>query len=252
MIISHKHKYLFVEIPLTASWSIRHELCEYYDGVPILHKHATYPEFRRIPDVNPNDYFVFGTVRNPLEKVVSRYFKLANDHRDAFSDPDSAKRLLIDYSDYRKYRFVRSGATFSEYFMRFYRYAYSDLIDVASDRYDFVIRFEKLQDDFSAVLRCLGIDQVGPIPTTNRTQGKERLEETYYTEEMTQRASQVFGPFMRKWKYECPIGWDENSSFWRRELEYRLLSTVRMIYITKVRYNQGPLAQILRRMRSIW
>lgn len=37
MIISHEHKYLFIEIPLTASWAVRKELCEFYGGEAILH-----------------------------------------------------------------------------------------------------------------------------------------------------------------------------------------------------------------------
>jgi hypothetical protein len=45
MIVSHQYKCLFMEIPLTASWAISQELCRYYGGASILHKHATYVEF---------------------------------------------------------------------------------------------------------------------------------------------------------------------------------------------------------------
>jgi len=47
MIVSHRHRYLFIEIPLTGSWAIHRELREHYGGSPILHKHASYPEYRR-------------------------------------------------------------------------------------------------------------------------------------------------------------------------------------------------------------
>ena len=94
MIISHTHKYLFVEIPLTASYAIRHELCEYYGGVPILHKHASFPDFLQIAAPHERDYFVFATVRNPLDETVSRYCKLRCDHKGTFSDPgDDTSRL---------------------------------------------------------------------------------------------------------------------------------------------------------------
>src|SRR2546426_260618 len=40
LIVSHKHRYVFVELPRTGSTAVRHELRELYDGTPILHKHS--------------------------------------------------------------------------------------------------------------------------------------------------------------------------------------------------------------------
>ena len=40
MVISHKHRYVFVEIPHTGSHAISKELCEFYDGQIIHRKHA--------------------------------------------------------------------------------------------------------------------------------------------------------------------------------------------------------------------
>ena len=45
MIISHKYKYLFIGLPLAASTAISKELCEQYEGVPILSKHSIYQDF---------------------------------------------------------------------------------------------------------------------------------------------------------------------------------------------------------------
>ncbi|MFN3939913.1 MAG: hypothetical protein ACK4IY_04960, partial [Chitinophagales bacterium] len=42
MIISDKHKYVFVELPQTASSAIAKELVAMYDGKEILFKHALY------------------------------------------------------------------------------------------------------------------------------------------------------------------------------------------------------------------
>ena len=115
MIISHQYQYLFIEIPLTASWAIRHELCEYCGGKPILHKHATYPEFAASATSTELHYFVFAAVRNPLDKVVSRYYKLKTDHKGAFPDPTSADALLTDFSDYAKFEYIRgSRASFQQ------------------------------------------------------------------------------------------------------------------------------------------
>jgi hypothetical protein len=48
MVISHKHKYLFVELPKTATSAISHELIETYAGEKILRKRSAYRDFRYI------------------------------------------------------------------------------------------------------------------------------------------------------------------------------------------------------------
>ncbi|MBA3404443.1 MAG: hypothetical protein H0U13_07160, partial [Gemmatimonadaceae bacterium] len=69
MIISDRHRYLFVELPRTGSTAIHRELCAMYDGEPILQKHATYGDFLKIATDDQRRYFVFSTVRNPLDDV---------------------------------------------------------------------------------------------------------------------------------------------------------------------------------------
>ena len=75
MIISHKHKYLFVETQETACTAIAKELCENYDGKEILWKHARYRDFLRKASPKEKKYFVFTGLRNPLDFILSRYFK---------------------------------------------------------------------------------------------------------------------------------------------------------------------------------
>lgn len=48
MVISHKHKYLFIEFPLTGSTSVSKALIENYDGERILHKHSSYFDFCKV------------------------------------------------------------------------------------------------------------------------------------------------------------------------------------------------------------
>tara|TARA_R110002124_G_scaffold175649_1_gene343464 strand:- start:41 stop:211 length:171 start_codon:yes stop_codon:yes gene_type:complete len=56
MIISHKYKYLFVEVPHTGSTSISEELVANYDGHPILKKHSQYIDFLRQASKEEKDY----------------------------------------------------------------------------------------------------------------------------------------------------------------------------------------------------
>ena len=100
MVISHKYRYLFIEIPLTGSWAIRKELCEFYGGQQILHKHATYHEFQQSATDDEQAYFVFATVRNPLDSMVSAFYKYKSDHKGVFSDAQhSINTNIIDYAD---------------------------------------------------------------------------------------------------------------------------------------------------------
>jgi len=84
MIISHKYRYLFIEIPLTGAWAIRNELVSYYDGQPILHKHANYLDFKRVATDDERQYWVFATVRDPLDSQVSDVFNYRTDHKGTF------------------------------------------------------------------------------------------------------------------------------------------------------------------------
>ena len=59
MIISHVHRYLFVELPHTGSSAVSRELREHYAGTQILYKHARYAEFLRSCSAEERDYFVF-------------------------------------------------------------------------------------------------------------------------------------------------------------------------------------------------
>jgi hypothetical protein len=251
MIISQQHRYLFVEIPLTASWAIRHELVEHYGGVPILHKHASYPEFVPVASGEEEDYFVFATVRHPLDEAVSRYFKLVTDHKGAFSDPAALQALQVDRSDLEKFEFIReTGAGFADYFRRYHRRPFNTIIDLSAGRLDFVIRYERLQGDFAEVLRRLDLEQVGPIPVMNRTQGRRPEWQSYYTPDLFEQAVRRFGSYMSKWGYEYPPEWGSYSPHWWDELEFRLVGMTRRFYLRHFRYSEGMAGRAARALRA--
>lgn len=251
MVISHTHRYLFIEIPLTGSWALRNELCNLYDGTPILHKHATYPEFRRIATPDELKYFVFGTVRNPLDVVVSRYFKLKNDHKGVFSSSDSVNSLEADYSDLLKHQFVqRADVDFVTFFRKYHQRPFGDLIDVESSRYNKVLHYERLQDEFASVLNHLGIAAQRVVPFTNRTEGKAPNWDSYYTAEVRKQAVRIFTPFMHKWGYDFPSSWGESRMPWRSQIEYSIATHLRNLYYCNFRYSNSPTAQLVRKMRA--
>jgi len=251
MIISHKYRYLFIEIPETASWAIRNELCEYYAGEPILHKHASYIEYYRTAPRDQLDYFVFATVRNPLDCLVSRYIKYKHPKPINSTANEMVDKLIVDYADFKRYKDILDhDLSFSQYFKKYHLRPVSEMIDLSSNRLDYVIRYENLQDDFGIVLKKLQIKPVRPIPMVNKTKGKDRSYVDYYEPEVIGQAKRVCGPFMKKWGYEFPESWGPHSYSWIDEVEYTLLNKLKYIYMTNIRYNNAPYSKAIRKLRA--
>lgn len=252
MIISDHYKYLFIEIPLTASWAIRNELCKYYDGVPILHKHATYAEYRKIASEAQLKYFIFATVRNPLDCIVSRYYKFIGDHKGIYTNPEFLSKTDVDYSDVKKFQLIKDlDLDFEGYFRKFYKIPFSDMADLSNGHYHYVIRFEELQSGFSKVLRELNISQVRPVPITNKTEGrKTKSFEEHYTPGMINKAQKICGPYMKKWNYNFPDGWRIYQPNWMDQMEYNFFNKLRYIYMINFRYNDSPYAKVMRSLRG--
>jgi hypothetical protein len=252
MIVSHRYKYLFIENPLTASWSIHHELCEYYAGSPVLHKHATLQEYNNYFPENKGKYFTFITIRNPLDVLVSRYLKYKNDAYGVFSDPNTIEKKLTDYSDKIKFDYIKdSNGNFESFFEKFYNRPYSDLVDTLQhEQIDYLVRYESLQDGFGNVLNRLGINQVRLLPFVNKTPGKKSEWNSYYSPKLYSRAKKICGPFMEKWGYEFPEAWGGYQVSWLDNIEYRLTYTFKNFYNINLRYNNHPYARLLRKMRA--
>jgi hypothetical protein len=227
MIISHRYRYLFVELPHTGSTAISAELREHYAGERILHKHARYSEFARVATADERTYFTFSCIRNPLDEAVSVYARYRSDHQGAFSQP----RPWVKPGDIEMFRWIRdTDADFPAFFRRAYRRPYDNWSSAEHDRFDFVIRFESLALDFAEVLRRLGIDPVRALPIVNRTADKARDFADYYTPEVIPQARRVFGPFMRKWNYAFPPTWGEAPVSRTARLQFAAYGLLRRLY----------------------
>lgn len=238
MIISHTHRYLFVELPRTGSTAISAELREMYDGEPILHKHAMYEEFLKIASPDEKKYLVISGIRNPLDDAVSRYFKLRTDHKQRFSGGRRTKhkRLLNRIIDRRTFSFVkRTDADFAEYFMRHQVLPYDRWSSLSHDRFDFIIRFENLAGDFADALRRIGIEPKRPLPSVNTTAARSRDYRDYYPPRTWRRARRVFGPFMERWGYAFPAEWEVEAVTRGDRLGYSVFSFFASLYWRYIR-----------------
>jgi hypothetical protein len=239
MIISHTHRYVFVELPRTGSTAVRRELRELYDGHPILAKHATYDEFRRTATDEEKTYFVFSTIRNPLDDAVSRYFKLRTDHKGQFTKRSRARRhrrLLNRLIDTLQFRYVNANdADFGSFLRRFYILPYDTWASLSHHRFDYVMRFERLEDDFAEAIRRIGLDLIRPLPVVNSTASRRRSFVEYYTPDLIPRARRVFGPYMQRWGYAFPPSWPVDRPTAMDRAQYLLYGFVARMYWRFVR-----------------
>ena len=233
MVISHDHRYLFVELPQTGSTAISRELRQHYGGQEILHKHATYGEFLKVADRDKRTYFVFSGIRNPLDNAVSSYFKCKTDHHGTYSsvsDRPAFSRFFFRNRSKGLEFIQKNNADFSTYFLRFYRYPYDNWSAISHRKFDFIIRFERIRQDFSRVLEMVGLEQARPLPIMHTTAEKHSEFASYYTPEAIRRAKHVFGSFMKRWGYEFPAEWGSHSISRMNRVEYEFLNLFRKFY----------------------
>lgn len=212
MIVSHQHRFVFIEIPLTGTTAIARELCTTYGAEEVLGKHWHLSEFLAVATPEERRYRVAASVRHPLDRLVSYFTKLRNDHKGAFTDPARWERNggWVTESDLERYEFVRStGGDFKAYLERYYLGSRPSISQYnwGKRRYQHWIRFERLNEDFHAFLRAVGIEPVRDLPAANVTANREEDFFSMYPTELRPQMVRVFGPLAAEWGYEFPEDW---------------------------------------------
>jgi hypothetical protein len=201
MIISHKYKYVFIQLDKTASSAIAKELIDNYEGKPILWKHARYEDFMRIATPEEKKFFIFSGIRNPLDTTVSYYhlFKLG--------------KSINNYFNKKRHKFiVKKNADFKVHFKRFIAIRiYEDWKTLNFNKLNFIYRYENLQEDFSKILNILNIEQKRSVPLNNKTPDKNMDFISYYDKEIQEMTKIVFKRFMKRFSYDFPKDWEELS-----------------------------------------
>jgi hypothetical protein len=197
MIISHKHKYIFVGIPFSASSTISKELLENYDGEFILNKHTNIPTLLNEFTGDINEYFVFGIYRSPIEIIKSRYNKLRNNPENRFSDEKFARKNggYVSEKSRKFSKLIRENdLTFLEYLKLNYRLLpYNNEFTINAPYLNFILDFNNLENDFELVLRKIGLKMVTNLDKTNST--KKRSDIDYNVPESI--ISKYFAPFLK-------------------------------------------------------
>ena len=232
MIISHKYKYVFVELQRTASGAVRKELIENYSGEEILNKNTGYHTFYKLATHDERNYFVFSGIRNPLDRTISFYEKLKNDPKNYISSiEEKKKKSLAEKYFLKQFKYIKNNnATFSQYLKKFFYFPYDDRSSLSHENFDYVYRFEIIQEDFAEILRRLGIQQIKPLPIVHKTKGKSSNLSSYVDEESKKHAIRVFGPFMEKWGYKMPFDEGGFKISWFDRFKYRFFFVFRCFY----------------------
>ena len=210
MVISHKYKYVYVETPQTGSTTIRKELIDNYEGMPVLRRHATYSEFLVHANDEEKEYFVFTSIRNPLDKIVSTFVKYKNDHGGRYTEGLNYKgrHLFYDLRMKINYEIIKNSEfTFSDYIIRKRFYPYDDISTIDRGRFNDVIRFESINEDFARVLMRIGIKQKRDLPLHNATKKKDLYLEYYVSDYMRKMALRKCAVYMNIWNYKAPTNW---------------------------------------------
>lgn len=239
MIISHRYRYVFVEVPRTGSTAISAELRENYGGESILKKHAYYSTFLRQATDDEKTYRVFSGIRNPLDDAVSRYRKLCT------KDPSY---YTGDRRNLKRQAYIRdNSASFSDFLHHFHRWPFDLWTSTYHRQFALIIRFENIQEDFRKAIELIGADYVRPLPQINKSDRSEDFLE-YYREGDIDKAVRVFGPYMRTWGYAFPESWGQRKIPVTSEFLYRVLQRLRRFYWIRVRQGDGIGAAAFRKV----
>ena len=198
MLISHKHKFITIDIPKTGTTSINHSLLPLLGIEDIF----SYPNFRlqkiqtqakAIQDsmrhstysqilakfLNVQNYFRFCFVRNPWDRILSFYL---------FKKHNAVNKIPQDMS-FKDFLSLNLSEDFPcQYFY----------IDGFHD-FSFVGRFENLQQDFNAVCDKIGIPQQ-QLPHKNKTNHKHYTE--YYDDETREIVAEKYARDIESFGYK--------------------------------------------------
>ena len=222
MRISHSHGFVFISKPRCASTTIRRILDPHSDVIsastPPYHHHATALELKmHFDDMGWNwrNYFVFTTVRNPWDMMVSYYAKFRPDNNGIYNFEDNRDGIAYNPDNLMPFsRWIMEGRTHHR--VRFHDGAFQrniwvrgfsklTLANTISDTngeslVNRIVRVEDLEDQLPGILSSLGIAYRGTAGKLNTSaRGKYRR---YYNSRTMRRIAEEFESDLEYGKYE--------------------------------------------------
>ena len=110
--------------------------------------------------------------------------------------------------------------------------------ELSPENYNYIIRVENLQDDFSAVLDKIGISQVREVPRYNVSTKEEKDLDSYYPPHLRKKAVRILGPMMDFMGYTFPDHWEVSSSPVMSQLYFNSVRQLASFFWDHVNYQK--------------
>ncbi|MBN9023834.1 MAG: hypothetical protein J0H08_17445 [Rhizobiales bacterium] len=209
MIVSHKHRFIFVHLGRTAGRSLTAALAPYCDPGDIVtpagkgtgrnhdgfERHFTAQEIRdRVGREVFDSYFKFAIERNPWDKIISRYWAYAG-----VKDLPAYKRVPelltgkpLTFHQWFELRILQARfLTFGHY--RFPRH-YDAYMEDGRPLVDFIGRYENLAAHLAVISERIGV----PIVLEEQRGTNRHKERKPYTELFDARMNRIVEDWFRK------------------------------------------------------
>jgi hypothetical protein len=222
MIVSDKYKYVFIQNAMTASSVTGKELRNNHDGKDFLWKHAKYEDFLKVATKEQKEYLVIGTIRNPLDCLVTKYCRLVNDPilSRLKNDIKAAKKKGFSLTVLSKLIYVTlRRIKFRVFKFSFKSYVKSELSKIKPDskkmsfvlwdteNLDFILKYESIDDDFNRLLKTINSEKITTIPRGRKTRNKKPFL-SYYDEASIKIVKNKMSNVMKKLGYDFPKEWN--------------------------------------------
>jgi hypothetical protein len=204
MVISHKHKFIFLATGKTGTTSMETLLKKYDDEGRKFHKHGRlsgpstiihpYTNTKKELNFDSSDYFKFCFVRNPWERMLSWYGQLQKTKFQIYPTSGIRKMLYELTNNYSFTDFLKNLP--EEHFKHF---SQSNFYLISGNLIDFIGKVENLQQDFDFVCNKIGIPQQ-QLPHKNATKHKHYTE--YYDDETRQIVAEKYAKDIEYFGYE--------------------------------------------------
>jgi hypothetical protein len=210
MVINHQYRFCYFAVPRTGSQATTKLLVDEFGSQEIMRMHTSFDEFQEQASEEEKQYFTFCTVRNPLDSLVSAYFKKKTDHRGRFSRGTFLRSgRPVSAMAMEKYRYItEQQATFAQYFEKFHVEPYRLPRHESTVRQvDYVMKFEDLDSDFAKFLQQFNLP-LRSIPQVNKTKQRSAGFLSYYTPGIIPQAIAVTKDIMKEYGYSFPVAWN--------------------------------------------
>lgn len=181
MIISHKHKFIYIAIPRTGSTSIREALKQYSEE-PLLYPYTPLQELSK--KFNIADYFKFSFFRNPWDMLVSVYLykkSFSNNFPDLnFMKYDSCifknfENNIINFNEW-----VRDNCSIMNNYFKKYKTMWDMVSDGDNLNVDYIGTFEHINSDFEYIKYILNLE--GELKHLNKNNSKHIHPYLHYSD----------------------------------------------------------------------